>query len=528
MSSTIERLPGECLACILKYTRIPTVLRFSRTSKTNYASVSEHIDEIVSDLFHQVFDTSIATRRKHQFLHPEEEEDEPVPHSKDTEDSCNLLPSLSKISSYIVEYQQRDNIPFFVRQIFPIPLLTLRPMVELLVEHKEKNLEFMLLDPHRIVEDPAEDMRQFWAVYQAVIPKLRDLEWKKEGKTLENKVEQRTKQLFLLIMTLFLGRYAAEHPEISRHHNHDGWETILLVHRSNDSTPLQRLLGALVASLEIILTRRKAHQRPRQFQTVLNPFLTAVPWDLGEDDEAQFITNLINGGQMGWAEFEEEEDEETEFAQPVGTQTAGAGANSITTVPKLQRTLYDFDLYTKALKEEYETRLVRLEKLLTFQLFPNGHIDFWESRYPMVRLTGAKAAEAAEFRKQLDYMESLLTVHAKTIFNNPSQLSGAYRGFYSYYHTLQRDPVVSLNLVVAHGEVQSNKIVISGEGSDNVGVFTIGGDAVKETGKVCFIKRYEDGLEWMYEGAMLPYGIAGLWSHPSEDIAGGTFLFWKH
>ncbi|KXS14423.1 hypothetical protein M427DRAFT_341537 [Gonapodya prolifera JEL478] len=129
-------------------------------------------------------------------------------------------------------------------------------------------------------------------------------------------------------------------------------------------------------------------------------------------------------------------------------------------------------------------------------------------------------------------IERFLTLHIYDfILALPMCILGTWQGFYQYraFTETEMDPMMTFSIRscekwnVPHPDaVQS--YLIRGGGEDGVGPYTMVGD-VASGGTVRVEKRYRRHM-WLYEGVILPCGIAGVWGSPG-GAAQGTFVWWK-
>ncbi|KAJ3038541.1 hypothetical protein HDV00_000546 [Rhizophlyctis rosea] len=134
-----------------------------------------------------------------------------------------------------------------------------------------------------------------------------------------------------------------------------------------------------------------------------------------------------------------------------------------------------------------------------------------------------------------------LTPHHSHIEPFLSSLSGKWAGYYCYENTTdppdQYDGLMTLNISFASpnssGHPSTKKdgssapiVNFVANGVDALDEFSMKGTVARDTGKVYIRKNYIHRHErWLYEGVVLPYGIAGYYS--TEDICYGSFWIWK-
>ncbi|KAI8914081.1 hypothetical protein DFJ77DRAFT_465815 [Powellomyces hirtus] len=107
-------------------------------------------------------------------------------------------------------------------------------------------------------------------------------------------------------------------------------------------------------------------------------------------------------------------------------------------------------------------------------------------------------------------------------------LAGSWKGYYVYNGPEEDwgiDEPMTMNLLSAASRSRPGDIDIWGSGQDAIGDFTINGILYIDEARVRLIKRYTAlNYHWVYHGAILEVGIAGLWG---QEVASGTFWIWK-
>ncbi|KAI0290263.1 hypothetical protein B0F90DRAFT_1787663 [Multifurca ochricompacta] len=101
----------------------------------------------------------------------------------------------------------------------------------------------------------------------------------------------------------------------------------------------------------------------------------------------------------------------------------------------------------------------------------------------------------------------------------------SWLGYYSVVGVTGRDPPMSIEMRSAKPppDAEDDHIYFRGEGTDNVGPFSLRGSCDTKTGLVIATKAYVNSHQWEWRGMLTPFGIVGMWG---AQWYGGWWWIW--
>ncbi|KIY68509.1 hypothetical protein CYLTODRAFT_453480 [Cylindrobasidium torrendii FP15055 ss-10] len=135
---------------------------------------------------------------------------------------------------------------------------------------------------------------------------------------------------------------------------------------------------------------------------------------------------------------------------------------------------------------------------------------------PNTHITG-RMLGVTQIRPVSEVVRSLETAYLDNAFER-FQGRHSWAGYYTYGASCRLDPATRAVLTLAPDPCPTHAWTLVGEGVDKGGQFVVRG-TVKDTGRFAFHKQYDSGIQWDYQGLVMPYGLVG-------EYASGAFWMW--